>query len=137
MKICTACDATYGDETIFCPMDGTTLTPEKNLSFDQVPFPYSRGSWIESEAPTEDTNHQEFSINPEPPPTVTSSFSPPPAYVPQNFSPSPPSPNSSRSSNFIWIVAGAVILGFAGFFMMVTQNRTSGVYNASARPNSA
>jgi len=127
MKICTACNTTYSDDTLnFCLVDGTTLTPEKNITFDQVPFSYNPGSWSETETPTQVSGTPVSYPNTEPP-TGASSF---PSYVPQNFSSSPPPPsNPSRGLMFPAIVAGAVIFGIiAGVLMATSWNKPGTVY---------
>lgn len=121
MKICTACNATYSDETLnYCLIDGTTLTPEKYISFEQVPFSYKVGSWSETETPTQVSNQTDFSSNSETPPTAASSFSPTLPFVPQKF-PSPPSGKPSRSFMNLPITAGAVVFGIAIGLLMATN----------------
>jgi len=123
MKICTACNAAYSDDTLnYCPVDGTTLTPEKKISFEQVPFSYKVGSWSETETPTQISNQTDFSSNSEAPPTAASSFSPTPPFVPQKF-PSPPGSKPSSNSMNLPIIAGAVVFGIAiGLMMAANRN---------------
>lgn len=132
MKICTACNTTYSDDTLnFCLVDGTTLTPQENLS-SNPPFSYNPNSWGDAEIPTQVSNHANFTRqNPEPPPTV-SSFSPPPSYVPQNFSSAPPA-TPNRSLMYAAIVGGAVIFGviIGAAIIAVNWNKPS-VANNSA-----
>jgi hypothetical protein len=139
MKICTACNTTYSDDLNFCLVDGTTLTPEKSLSSNQ-PFSYNPNNWSDAETPTQVSNRANFTQqNPQPPPTVAS-FSPPPSYVPQNFSSVPPTASSNRGLMFA-IVAGAAIFGVivvVGIIIAANWNKpTDGSNNSITSRNSA
>jgi hypothetical protein len=120
MKICTACNSTYSDETlIFCPSDGTTLTPEKKISFDQVPFPYGSGNWSDAEEAAS-SGADSFS-NPEPP--VAATF-PQPPWAPQNLT-SAPNRNANRSS-ILPVAAGAVaVIAFAGLLAFIISGSSN------------
>ena len=130
MKICTACSASYSDETLsFCPVDGTTLTPQKEISLDQVPFANTPGDWSDpDESASDQTNPF---TNPEPPPFAPS-FSQPP---PPGASSLPPA-NAGKGSNFP-VAAGAIgAIVFAGIILFVissgSRNRDLEVTNTGA-----
>ena len=140
MKICTACNTTYQDETLsFCPVDGTTLTPQKNISFEQVPFSYETGSWSNTEPMTEDSDGTASFSNPEPPPTAASSFPTTPTYAPQNYSVPPRKSSSNPNSMHIIIIAAVVVLGaIVAFVMAVSREKSrTGVSYSVANSNTA
>src|SRR5215204_4173722 len=127
MKICTACSAAYSDDTlIFCPVDGTTLTPERKISLEQVPFSYEAGSWSDAGEAGEKSEPADYASNFELPPTLASSFSqPPPPSAPQNFSSAPRS-NPKRGSVFPVVIGGAIILAVAVILLVITSSNSGG-----------
>lgn len=114
MKICTACNASYSDETLsFCPVDGTTLTPQKEISFDQVPFSYEPGTWSDTANAASDP--ADSFTNPKPPPS-SAAFTAPPSSAPQNYSPAPR--RKTNSDSIFPVVVGAIALAvFTGVLM--------------------
>lgn len=139
MKICTACNTTYSDDSLnFCLVDGTTLTPQNNLSSNQPPISYNAGNWFETETPTQVSNHANFTQqNSQPPPTIAS-FSPSSSYIPQNFSGAPPA-SSNRGLMYAAIVGGAIIFGVivGAAIIAVNWNRPPAANNSNAVRNSA
>ena len=124
MKICTACNASYLDETLsLCPADGATLTPQKYISFDQVPFAYEAGNWSDEEVPA--PSHAELFTNPEPPPVIASSFSLPPLQsAPPQFAP-PPVRSANWSSTLPVIVGSVTLAIFVGVLIVASSNDSS------------
>lgn len=123
MKICTACNTVYSDDTLnFCLDDGTALTLHNNLPPAQ-PFSVNADSFSSAEVPTQVSRLPNFSSKSELPPTIASSYSPTPSFIPQNFSSSPPTAGSNRRFWYLGIIAGAVIFGVA-VSMLVAVNRS-------------
>jgi hypothetical protein len=132
MKICTACNATYSDDTLtFCPVDGTTLTPRKDISIDQVPFSYESSSWSDIETST--SSQAGSFTNSEPPIIADTFYEPPPA--PQNFSPAPQSKHR-QSSMFPLVVTGSIILAVVAGALMMAISGNSGDDYPEVRVNS-
>ena len=124
MKVCTACNASYSDETLsFCPVDGTTLTPQKDVSFEQIPFSYEPGNWSDAEATA--SSREDSFTNPEPPITASFSEPSPSASAPQNVSSAAGKPSSNNSIVAVVVCLVAFSL-LAGALMIITSgNRGS------------
>jgi hypothetical protein len=128
MKICTVCNTTYSDDALnFCLTDGSMLISKKDVSFDQVPFPYEPGSWSDEEVPTQVSGRPVSSPNSEAPLTAAPSSTP--KVVRQNFS-SFRSASQNRSFMLPAIVAGAVIFGVViGLLMATNRNGAGSTYS--------
>jgi hypothetical protein len=126
MKVCTACNTVYSDDTLnFCLDDGTALTVQKTSSPVQ-PFSGNAESFSGAEIPTQVSRLPNFSSKADLPPTIASSYSSTPAFIPPNFSASPPV-RPKRSFLYLGIVAGAVIFGVAvGILVAVNWSKWSG-----------
>jgi hypothetical protein len=139
MKTCTACSTKYSDDTLsFCPVDGTTLTPEKQISYEQVPFSYEPGSWSGAEIPPPPSENPNYISNFGPPPAANSFSLPPPLPVPQNISSTGPRRNSNHRLLFPAVAVGAVLLAAVVVLLMATgsDNSGTGSYPVAARANS-
>jgi hypothetical protein len=135
MKICTACDTAYSDDTLnFCLVDGTTLTPQKNITFEQVPFSYNPGSWSDAEVPTRISKEPVTFPNSEPTPTVAS-FPSTPSYIPRQFSSPPPASAPNRSFMYLAaLVGGTLIFGVvAGVLLATNWNKSGSRYPVASK----
>lgn len=119
MKVCTACNTVYSDDTLnFCLNDGTYLTVQ-NTPLPPPSFG-NPGSFSGAEIPTQVSGLPNFSPKTEPPPTIVSSYSATPQFVPQNFS-APPPVRPNRSFLYLGIIAGVVIFGVVGGILIAVN----------------